>query len=428
MGQIKDKATRAVAKARALGDECDRIFVELNEARILADAAVLDASRASNKNLPLYGVTVSLKDLFDEAGKRTTAGSKVLQDVQPARRDAEVVDRLKAAGALMFGRTSMSEFAYSGVGINPHHGTPGCVYDKTLVPGGSSSGAGVSAGHELCDLAMGTDTGGSVRVPAAINGLYGFKPSQKSVSLDGVHPLSNSYDSVGPLSLSLKLVITCMQVIRHEPLIINKPERPLKLAIPEDTFTDDLDETVALAFHEAVEKLNKAGHEIHLVSFAELVDLTSALRFTVSTEAQAVYKDYLVALETQGDPNVLARIHQSDGLDETDLVKFHAQRQQAVTLFNERLAPFDALLAPTIKCERPRISDAEADFNTVNGALLRNTTYINLVDGCAMTIPVPREGMPPSALMVCGTNGDDANVIAASQVIDQVVQHDSSAA
>ncbi|MFK8080059.1 MAG: amidase family protein [Granulosicoccus sp.] len=423
MGQIKDKAARAIAAARALGDECDRIFIELNEARILADAAALDASRGANQKLPLYGMTVSLKDLFDEGGKRTTAASRVLQDIDPARRDGDVVARLKAAGALIFGRTNMSEFAYSGVGLNPHHGTPGCIFNKEQVPGGSSSGAALSAAHGLCDIAMGTDTGGSVRLPAAINGLYGFKPSQKSVSLEGVHPLSASYDSVGPLSSSLDLVITCMQVIRHEPLADITPlDRPLKLAIPEDTFTDDLDESVALAFHQSIHQLNEAGHEVHLVSFAELVELTTALRLTVSTEAQAVYKNYLEALKTQGDPHVLARIHQSDGLAESDLATYRTQRQQAIDIYNERLAPFDALLAPTIKCETPTIANAQANFNTVNAALLRNTTYINLVDGCAMTLPVAREDMPPSALMVCGVNGQDAKVIAVSQVVDGVIK------
>ena len=268
MGQIKDKAARALSKARALGDECDRIFLELNEARILADAAALDAARASNQSLPLYGLTVSLKDLFDEAGKRTTAASKVLEQVEPAARDGEVVARLKVAGALMFGRTNMTEFAYSGVGINPHFGTPGCIYDRSQVPGGSSSGAALSVAHGLCDLAMGTDTGGSVRIPAAMNGLYGFKPSQKSVSLAGVHPLSSSFDSVGPLAGSLDLILTCMYVIRSEPVEKIELQRPLKFAIPEDTFTDDLDETVALAFHEAVHQLSEAGHEVHLVSLS----------------------------------------------------------------------------------------------------------------------------------------------------------------
>ncbi len=422
MGQIKDKAARALDKAKALGDERNRIFVELNEARILADAAALDAARGSNQSLPLYGLTVSIKDLFNEAGKRTTAGSKVLANVQPARHDAEVIARLKAAGALTFGRTSQTEFAYSGVGQNPHHGTPGCIFDKTLVPGGSSSGAGLSVAHGLCDIAMGTDTGGSVRLPAAINGLYGFKPSAQTVSLEGVHPLSPSYDSIGPLAGSLELVITTLNVIRSEPLEAAIPDRPLKLAIPEDTFTDDLDETVALAFHEAVQKLSDAGHEIHLVSFTELVDLTRALRLTVSAEAQAFYQDYLEALKTDGDPHVLARLHQSDGLTAADIAKLHEDRQTAITLFNERLAPFDALLAPTVKCERQSIARAETDFDAVNGAMLRNTTYINLVDGCGMNIPTARADMPPAALMVCGANGQDEAVLAACRVIDPLVR------
>ena len=374
--------------------------------------------------ITLYGLTVSLKDLYNEAGKRSTAGSKVLQDVQPARHDAELVARLKAAGALIFGRTSMSEFAYSGVGMNPHHGTPGCIYDRSLVPGGSSSGAALSVAHGLCDIAMGTDTGGSIRLPAAINGLYGFKPSQKTVSLDGIHPLSPSYDSAGPLAGTLKHIVTCMQVIRHDALedeFDQLASRPLKLAIPEDTFTDDLDQSVALAFHESVHKLNEAGHEIHLVSFSELVELTTALRLTVSFEAQMFYKDYLQELETKGDPHVLARIHQSDDMTDSDVAQRHAERQQAIAVFNDRLAPFDALLSPTIKCERPSMADAQTDFNTVNAAMLRNTTYINLVDGCGMSLPVQRENMPPSAFMVCGPNNHDATVIAVSRIVDEAL-------
>ncbi len=421
MGQIKDKATRALDKAKALGDERNRIFVELNEARVLADAAALDAARGSNQSLPLYGLVVSLKDLFNEAGKRTTAASKVLAQVHPARRDAEIVARLKAAGALSFGRTNMTEFAYSGVGLNPHHGTPGCIFDKALVPGGSSSGAALSVAHGLCDIAMGTDTGGSVRIPAAINGLYGYKPSRQMVSVEGVHPLSPSYDSVGPLAGTLDLVLTCMHVISSAPLSIDASDRPLRLAIPEDTFTDDLDETVALAFHESVQKLNDAGHEIHLVSFTELTEATNAMRLSVSAEAQAFYKAHLQALETDGDPHVLARIHQSDDLTGDDIARLHEQRQQAIEVFNEKLGSYDALLAPTLKCERPSIAAAEADFDSVNGALLRNTSYINLVDGCGMNIPIPRSELPPSALMVCGANAQDERVLAASQVIDQIV-------
>ena len=420
MGQIKDKAAKALSKAKALGDECDRIFVELNEARILADAAALDAARASNQSLPLYGVTVSLKDLFNEAGKRTTAASKVLKDVQPARHDAEVVARLKAAGALIFGRTNLTEFAYSGVGINPHHGTPGCIYDKSLVPGGSSSGAALSVAHGICDIAMGTDTGGSVRIPAAMNGLYGYKPSQKSVSLEGVHPLSPSFDSAGPLAATMEQVLTCLDVIRHTPLATSDaPTAPLKLAVPEDTFTDNLDESIAVAFHETVHALNKAGHEIRMVSFTELVELTDAIRLTISAEARHFYQDYLPRLETEGDPNVLFRLHQSDDLTDEDIAKLQSQRGEAVALFAERLAPFDALLSPTIMCERPSIADAIKDFSSVNAPMLRNTTYINLTDGCAMTIPVPRPDLPPSALMVSGANGDDAAVIAASRIIDR---------
>ena len=176
---------------------------------------------------------------------------------------------------------------------------------------------------------------------------------------------------------------------------------------------------MAVAFHETVHALNKAGHEIKIVSFAELLDLTNALRLTISAEARHFYKDYLERLETEGDPHVLFRLHQSNDVTEEDLALYKSQRAEGISLFKERLAPFDALLSPTIMCERPAIADALRDFSAVNAPMLRNTTYINLVDGCAMSIPVPRPDLPPSALMVCGANGSDAAVIAASRIIDR---------
>jgi aspartyl-tRNA(Asn)/glutamyl-tRNA(Gln) amidotransferase subunit A len=269
---------------------------------------------------------------------------------------------------------------------------------------------------------MGTDTGGSVRLPAAINGLYGFKPSSQSVSLKGVHPLSPSYDSAGPLASSLDKVELCLNVIRNNPLEQTQFDRPLKLAIAEDTFTEGLDQSIAEAFHESVHRLNEAGHEIHLVSFAGLDEMSSALRMTVSAEAQSYYKDYLEQLKTQGDPNVLARLHQSDGMSAADVEACQKRRLVAIELFNRQLSDMDALLTPTTLCERPLMSEAEQDFGAVNGALLRNTTYINLVNGCAMSIPVPRAEMPPSSLMICGANGKDASVVEASKVIDLVLQ------
>lgn len=422
MGLLIDKASAALANARSLGDECGRIFTKLDEQRILADADALESRTDERNALPLYGLTVSLKDLFDEAGEVTTAGSLLFKSAPPAKADATVVSRLKAAGALIFGRTNMTEFAYSGIGINPHNGTPGCFFNPALVPGGSSSGAGVSVAHGLCDIAMGTDTGGSVRIPAAVNGLYGYKPTQTTIPLAGVHPLSSSFDSVGPLTTSLERTIRCLNVIRDEPLSINSRQRSLRLAIPADTFTDGLDSTVAKAFEEQCQCLAAAGHQLEAVSLRELIPLTPSMRLMVSSEAMAIYKDHLDTLETQGDSRVLARIRQCEDVTAADLQRYTLQREEAVNVFSRILQPYDALLSPTLMCERPSIDEVEKNFNAHNASMLRNTTYVNLTDGCALTIPVRRSTLPPSALMVCGPNMTDNKVLGAASIIDTVLR------
>jgi len=427
MGLITDKANTALAKARALGDECGRIFTQLDEARILADAQALELRAEERDALPLYGLSVSLKDLLDEAGQTTSAGSVILQDAPNAEADALVVSRLKAAGALVFGRTNMTEFAYSGLGLNPHHGTPGCIFDSTRVPGGSSSGAALSVAHDICDIAIGTDTGGSVRIPAAINGLYGFKPTQKTVPLVGVHPLSPSFDSVGPLSHTLDGTVRCLNVIRDEKLSLNNEHRSLRLAVPRDTFIEGLDRSVADAFEQQCDSLLAAGHQLELVSLRKLNTLTPALKLIVSAEAQAIYKPFLQRLETEGDPHVLARIHQSDNLTQVDIQQYSEQREEAVNYFNVAMQSYDALLSPTLMCERPGIEEAAQQFNKHNAAILRNTTYINLTDGCGLTIPVARQGLPPSALMVCGPHMSDNSVLGAATIIDKCLRSSNRA-
>lgn len=426
MEKITDKAEKALANADALGDEVGRIFVQLDRQRIMADAEKLEKNRHAMQHLPLYGTIVSLKDLFDEAGQVTSAGSLILKDRPAAEHDAVVVARLKAAGALFFGRTSMTEFAYSGIGINPHYGTPGCIFDRSLIPGGSSSGAALSVAHGLCDIGMGTDTGGSVRLPAAINGLYGYKPSAQTVPTSGVHPLSTNFDSVGPLTATLAEAITCLNIISDAPVTINQPARSLKLAIASDSFGDDLDPHIASAFEDQLDQLRTAGHSIENVSLKALNDWTQALIMTVSYEARSYYKDYLDVLKTQGDQHVLSRMQKSDGMTDADLAAHLAQRQIAVDWFSDQLRSFDALLAPTFKCERPSIEDADKDFNTHNPAVLRNTTYINLVDGCGLSIPVERKGAMPTALMICGPNGHDQSVLNAGVIIDQCLNGTSA--
>src|SRR6266446_173988 len=235
-----------------------RAFLKVYEREARAAADAQDRLRAAGYvATPLAGLPVSIKDLFDVAGEVTLAGSTALDDAPPATADAPIVARLKAAGAVIIGRTNMTEFAFSGVGINPHYGTPGNPYDRSLIPGGSSAGAPVSVADGMAAVAIGTDTGGSVRIPAALCGLVGFKPTQYRVPREGATPLSTTLDSIGPIGVSVACCALTNAVMAGEP-----PEAPapigidgLRLGIPQTVMLDDLEEAVAGAFERAVSSL-----------------------------------------------------------------------------------------------------------------------------------------------------------------------------
>ena len=419
------RATRLIEQVEALGDEASRIFTRFDKSELMAEAQRLDRLANQADELPLYGQLVSIKDLYDEAGKRTTAASRLLADREPAVEDSDVVHRLKAAGALIIGRTSMTEFAYSGTGQNPHYGTPGNFFDKSRVPGGSSSGAALSVAYGLCDIAMGTDTGGSVRLPAAVNGLYGYKPSRQVVSLKGVHPLSNTFDSAGPLTKSYELAARTFDLLRSNSIDQNAraaSNQTLRFGIPSGAFTDGLDNRIQRDFESTLSKLETKGHTLVTVDMRFASENRTAMIGIVSSEAHKVYRDSLQRLESIGDPQVLRRMRASESLSEQDISDAHTTRETSVTLFGQALRDVDVMLAPTVAIETPTLAEAEQNFDVVNPSLLRNTTMINLVDGCAMSMPVPVDGeTSPAALMVAAANGNDDKVLGVSDQIRQAL-------
>ena len=423
MMTLTARATRLIEQVEALGDEASRIFTRFDKSELMAEAQRLDQLVSQADELPLYGQLVSIKDLYDEAGKRTTAASRLLADREPAVEDSDVVHRLKAAGALIIGRTSMTEFAYSGTGQNPHYGTPGNFFDKSRVPGGSSSGAALSVAYGLCDIAMGTDTGGSVRLPAAVNGLYGYKPSRQVVSLKGVHPLSNTFDSAGPLTKSYELAARTFDLLRSNSIDQNAraaSNQTLRFGIPSGAFTDGLDNRIQRDFESTLSKLETKGHTLVTVDMRFASENRTAMIGIVSSEAHKVYRDSLQRLESIGDPQVLRRMRASESLSEQDISDAHTTRETSVTLFGQALRDVDVMLAPTVAIETPTLAEAEQNFDVVNPSLLRNTTMINLVDGCAMSMPVPVDGEnSPAALMVAAANGNDDKVLGVSDQIRQ---------
>ena len=425
MMTLTARATRLIEQVEALGDEASRIFTRFDKSELMAEAQRLDQLVSQADELPLYGQLVSIKDLYDEAGKRTTAASRLLADREPAIEDSDVVHRLKAAGALIIGRTSMTEFAYSGTGQNPHYGTPGSFFDRTRVPGGSSSGAALSVAYGLCDIAMGTDTGGSVRLPAAVNGLYGYKPSRQVVSLKGVHPLSNTFDSAGPLTKSYELAARTFDLLRSNSIDQNAraaSNQTLRFGIPSGAFTDGLDKRIQRDFETILRKLEAKGHTLVTVDMHFANENRTAMIGIVSSEAHKVYRDSLQRLESIGDPQVLRRMRASESLSEQDISDAHTTRETSVTLFGQALRDVDVMLAPTVAIETPTLAEAEQNFDVVNPSLLRNTTMINLVDGCAMSMPVPVDGeTSPAALMVAAANGNDDRVLGVSDQIRQAL-------
>jgi aspartyl-tRNA(Asn)/glutamyl-tRNA(Gln) amidotransferase subunit A len=388
-------------------------------ARAAADAA--DARMADGVSLgPLDGAIVSIKDLFDVAGEPTRAGSKILaEEAPPAVADAAIVRRLRAAGAVIVAKTNMTEFAFSGVGTNPHFGTPGNPHDRARVPGGSSAGAPVAVADGMCDIAVGTDTGGSVRVPAALCGLVGFKPSRQRVPTEGAFPLSETLDSVGPIARSVADCAKADAVMAGEEF---SPLEPLPLAglrfgVAEGLPLDRLDDSVAAAFPAAIARLDGAGVDITHKSLPLFDDMAevNAKGGVLSPEACAIHSDRLRRRGADIDPNVRVRIERGCTVTGADYAEMVRERANLVAEMDARLGALDALVMPTTAIVAPTIAEVAEPhvFSARNAALLRNTTIVNFFDLCAISLPLflARPGALPVGLMLVARNGHDHRLL-----------------
>ena len=401
-----------------------RTFVKVysESARIAADAQ--DRLRkAGYVASPLAGLPVSVKDLFDIAGEQTLAGSKALGDLTPAERDAPAIARLRAAGAVLIGRTNMTEFAFSGVGINPHYGTPGNPHDRSLIPGGSSSGAAVSVGDGQAVVAIGTDTGGSVRIPAAFCGIAGFKPTQFRVPRDGVTPLSTSLDSIGPLAGSIACCAIADAVMAGEPPVAPEPIpiEAMRLAVPQSFVLDGLSPEVANAFEAACNALARSGArivDIPLKELAELPGINAGGGFA-PIEAYAWHQPLLARRAEEYDQRVRTRIERAAGMSAVDYIRLLAARADLIARVTAATAGFDALLIPTVAIAAPPIAafERDDDYRHLNALILRNTSVINFLDGCAATLPIASAGAPVG-LMVAGMHGADHRLLALARGIE----------
>jgi aspartyl-tRNA(Asn)/glutamyl-tRNA(Gln) amidotransferase subunit A len=379
------------------------------------------AAQAASQSQAFAGLAVSVKDLFDVAGQVTAAGSTVLAGGKAAAADCPAVARLKAAGGAVLGRTNMVEFAFSGVGCNPHHGTPvnPCDMQVARIPGGSSSGAAVSVASGAAFVGLGSDTGGSLRIPAALCGIVGFKPTARTVPTDGAVPLSTTLDTVGALTRSVRDAITAHEVLSAQAVATALPDlRTLKLAVAHTTMLDGLEPAVAQAFERSLHILRAAGAQIENIKLPEIADLGSIQSrggFS-APEAQAWQRARGLWPQRQGeyDPRVAQRIAMADNMTASDYVTLHTARLDWIQRTSRALSPYAAVLSPTVPITAPPIAslapatgqdaalDAQrdAEFWRVNGLLLRNTSVVNLLDGCAISLPCQLPSELPVGLML----------------------------
>jgi aspartyl-tRNA(Asn)/glutamyl-tRNA(Gln) amidotransferase subunit A len=377
------------------------------------------------------GIPISIKDLFDIRGQVTRAGSRALDDSPPAQADATVVARLRRAGFIVIGRTNMTEFAYSGIGINPHYGTPKSAWQRSVghVPGGSSSGAAVSVADGMAYGALGTDTGGSCRIPAAFNGIVGFKPTQRRVPLDGGVPLSFTLDSFGPLARTVSCCFIMDAVLADEPVTELQP-RPIKgmrLAVPTTMVLDALDDAVAQTFNRALETLSRQGALIERIEVPEFLDIgvMNTKGGFPAAEAYAWHRFLIASKGDVYDPRVSVRILRGEGMSAADYVDLLNARRSMISRIERRIAPYDALVMPTTANTPPRIADLVADdkaFTTQNMRALRNPSLINMIDGCSISLPAQREGEVPVGLMLAAAGGSDRRIFELASGMEEAIR------
>jgi aspartyl-tRNA(Asn)/glutamyl-tRNA(Gln) amidotransferase subunit A len=418
----RDRLEQALARIADPKGEGARacLTVYADSARAAADAA--DAREVSLG--PLDGVLVSIKDLFDVAGEPTRAGSKVLaEEAPPAAADAAVVQRLRQDGAVIVAKTNMTEFAFSGIGANPHFGTPGNPHDRQRVPGGSSAGAPVAVADGMCEVSIGTDTGGSVRIPASLCGLVGFKPSRQRVPTDGAFPLSKTLDSIGPIARSVADCAKADAIMAGEEF---QPLEPVGLAglrfgLAEGLLLDRLDEIVAAALDAALGQLESAGIRVSREKLPLLDDWLAVNEKggVIPTEACAIHRDRLRRRAADIDPNVGVRIERGCAVSEADHHEMLRTRGRLVAAMDARLAGLDVLVMPTTAIVAPTIAEV-ADpkvFAACNAAVLRNTSMVNFFDLCAITLPL--KAPLPVGLMLVVRNGRDRQLLRIAEAVMQ---------
>jgi aspartyl-tRNA(Asn)/glutamyl-tRNA(Gln) amidotransferase subunit A len=428
-----EAATRQALETAA-SPACDKAFIRLFEPSALASATALQAMRRAGAAIgTLAGAPISVKDLYDVAGFPTTAASSTMHDAPIASQDSPAVARVRQAGGVLVGHTNMSEFAFSGVGINPHFGTPANVATAALdatprAPGGSTSGGAASVAAGAALAALGSDTGGSVRIPAALQGLVGFKNTQRLTPLEGTVPLSTTMDTVCAITRDVRDAITMHEVLAQRQTSLDpRPLASWRLAVPRTLMLDALDATVAGAFERTLQVLRTAGARIEDIVLPELTEvsaITAGGGFS-PPESWAWHRKRMTERGAGYDPRVALRIRRGEKMSAADYIDLIHARRHWIDRMAAAMRGFDAMLSPTVPIVAPALAPLVASddaFFAANGLLLRNTSMVNLLDGCALSLPCQRAGELPAGLMVWREALADDTVLSVSLAIESVLR------
>ncbi|MER8463721.1 amidase [Mesorhizobium sp. M1396] len=429
MHSVRDHLEIILARLAARAGE-ERVFTKLyaEAARAAADAS--DARKRAGVTLgPLDGTIVSIKDLFDIAGEATTAGSLMLKTAAPALRDAAIVGRLRQAGAVIIGKTNMTEFAFTAIGDNQHFGTPGNAVDASRIPGGSSSGAGVSVGEGTSEISIGSDTGGSIRIPASLNGVVGFKPTARRVPLTGAFPLSATLDSIGPLAQTVAQCAAADAMMAGEVPTALAPIAlaGLRIGIPRGILFEETEGAVVTAFDQCLGKIEQTGARVADLSIDDLLgEMRAATKrgSIAAMEGAEIHADWLATgASVPVDPHVSGPLARAAMLPTPVYIRAMRRRAALAAAMDERLASVDVLALPTTPVMAPTIvsmtEDAELRDHT-EGLLLRNTQVANQFDLCAISLPMPGSALP-AGLMLVARNGHDRRLLRIAAEIETLL-------
>ena len=427
----RELVEQCLARAKDPDGEGQRVFISIESDAALAQADAMDLLRQQGAEPSQWaGIPISVKDLFDIRGQTTRAGSVLRQSAEPAAVDCPAIARLRRAGFVFIGRTNMTEFAYSGLGLNPHYGTPRNPFDRAVgrIPGGSSAGAAISVTDSMAAAGIGTDTGGSCRIPAALTGITGFKPTARRVPLDGVFPLSMSLDSVGPLAREVSCCAVLDDVLAGGSGRLPEPaaKNRIKLAVLTNYVVEDLDAQVAATYQRALDRLGAAGFELVEVAIAELERLPglNAQGGLAAAEAYALHRSNLDSHLGDYDPRVGDRILAGAQLSAADYIDLLAERAAMIETFSAAMNGFDAIVAPTVPVIAPPIGALadDDDYRRINLLMLRNPSVFNFLDGCAISIPIQQPADAPVGMMLAATGGGDRHLLNVSLSVEQALR------